>query len=48
MGKKEQFSEEYQKLRDQLAQTGYITTGSIQHNDSLSKVWQILLFLRKR
>ena len=29
MGKKEQFSEEYQKLRYQLAQTGYITTGSI-------------------
>ena len=29
MGKKEQFSQEYQKLRDQLAQTGYITTGSI-------------------
>lgn len=29
MGKKEQFSEEYQKLRDQLAQTGYICTGSI-------------------
>jgi len=29
MGQKEQFSEEYQKLRDQLAQTGYIFTGSI-------------------
>jgi len=29
MGKKGQFSEEYQKLRDQLAQTGYICTGSI-------------------
>ena len=29
MGKKEQFSKEYQRLRDQLAQTGYITTGSI-------------------
>ena len=29
MGKKEQFSEEYQKLRDQLAQIGYICTGSI-------------------
>ena len=29
MGKKEQFSDEYQELRDQLAQTGYITTGSI-------------------
>jgi len=29
MGKKEQFSQEYQKLRDQLIQTGYICTGSI-------------------
>ncbi len=29
MGKKEQFSEEYQELRDQLAQTGHICTGSI-------------------
>ena len=29
MEKKEQFSKEYQKLRDQLAQTGYICTGSI-------------------
>ena len=29
MGKREQFSEEYQKLTDQLAQIGYICTGSI-------------------
>ncbi len=29
MGKTEQFSDEYQKLRDQLTQTGYICTGSI-------------------
>jgi len=29
MGKKEQFSEEYQKLRDLLGKTGYICTGSI-------------------
>ena len=29
MGKKEQFPEEYQKLIDQLKQTGYISTGSI-------------------
>jgi len=29
MGKKEQFPEDYQKLRDHLAQTGYICTGSI-------------------
>ena len=29
MEKKEKFSEEYQQLRDQLAQIGYICTGSI-------------------
>ena len=29
MGKKEQFSEEYQKLRGLLGKTGYICTGSI-------------------
>ena len=29
MGKKEEFSEQYQRLREQLAKTGYICTGSI-------------------
>jgi hypothetical protein len=29
MGKEEQFSEEYQRLQEQLANTGYISTGSI-------------------
>ena len=29
MKKKQPFSQEYQKLRDQLAKTGYICTGSI-------------------
>ena len=31
MGKKDQFPEEYQKLRSQLAQIGYICTGSIMN-----------------
>jgi hypothetical protein len=29
MGKKGQFSEEYQRLQEQLAKVGYISTGSI-------------------
>jgi len=29
MGKRKLFSQEYQRLKDQLAQTGYICTGSI-------------------
>ena len=29
MGKKEEFSEQYQRLREQLAKTGHICTGSI-------------------